>query len=61
MNTIDATPQLSFGDRATLVLQRYPLVNALDPYKYETAKKTFANVIYGKQILTDAGPLDPGA
>jgi hypothetical protein len=29
MNTIDATPQTSLGDAATLVLHRYPLVNAL--------------------------------
>jgi hypothetical protein len=27
MNTVDATPQLSFGDRATLASRRYPLVN----------------------------------
>jgi hypothetical protein len=29
MNTIDATPQTSLGDRATLVLHRYLPVNAL--------------------------------
>jgi hypothetical protein len=27
MNTIDATPQLSLGVRATLVLERYAFVN----------------------------------
>jgi hypothetical protein len=27
MNAVDATPQLSFGDRATLASRRYPLVN----------------------------------
>ena len=55
MNTIDATPQLSLGDRATLVLQHYPQVNA--PIRTNTkGQEIFVNVIYGKQSLTDAGP-----
>jgi hypothetical protein len=43
------------GVCATLVRQRYPEVNALIR-KIRKAKKTFVDVIYGKQSLIDAGP-----
>jgi hypothetical protein len=47
------------GDRATLVLKRYPQVNA--PIGTNTkGQEIFANVIYGKQSLTDADR-GPGA
>jgi hypothetical protein len=41
------------GDRATLVLKRYPQVNA--PIRTNTkGQEIFTDVIYGKQSLTDA-------
>jgi hypothetical protein len=51
MNTIDAKPQTSLGDRATLVRRHYPEVNALIRTNPK-CQETFVNVIYGKQSLT---------
>jgi hypothetical protein len=54
MNTRLTRRQTSLSDRATLVLPRYPEVNALMRTDAK-AQKTFVNVIYGKQSLIDAG------
>jgi hypothetical protein len=59
MNTRLTRRQTSLSDRATLVLPRYPEVNALMRTDAK-AQKTFVNVIYGKQSLIDAGA-GPGA
>jgi hypothetical protein len=41
------------GDRATLVLKRYPQVNA-HIHTNANDQEFFTDVIYGKQSLTDA-------
>jgi hypothetical protein len=43
------------GVCATLVRRRYPEVNALIR-KIRKAEKTFVDIIYGKQNLTEAAP-----
>jgi hypothetical protein len=60
MNTIDAKPQTSLGDRVTLVRRSYPEVNALIRTNPK-CQKTFVDVIYGKQNLIDADPPLPAA
>jgi hypothetical protein len=60
MNTIDAKPQTSLGDRVTLVRRSYPEVNALIRTNPK-CQKTFVDIIYGKQNLTDAEPAAPGS
>jgi len=47
MNTIDAKPQTSLGDRVTLVRRSYPEVNALISTNPKR-QKTFVDGIYGK-------------
>src|ERR1700754_3884088 len=53
MNTIDATPEHSFGDRATLSAQSYERVNGT-PRTNSQRRNKFTNCGYGKQILNDA-------
>ena len=60
MNTIDAKPQTSLGDRVTLVRRSYPEVNALIRTN-PNCQKTFVDIIYGKQNLIDADPPLPAA
>jgi hypothetical protein len=54
MNTIDAKPQTSLGDRVTLVRRSYPEVNALIRTNPK-CQENFVDGIYGKQSLTDPG------
>ena len=54
MNTIDATPKRSFGDRATLCPEHYPFVNGMLRTNTFRIKK-IGKPVYGKQILNDAG------
>ena len=58
MNTIDAKPQTSLGDRVTLVRRSYPEVNALIRTNPK-CQKTFVDVIYGKQNLIGPGRRSP--
>src|SRR5882724_946665 len=53
MNTIDATPEHSFGGRATLCPEHYPFVNGMLRTNTMRIKK-ISNSAYGKQILNDA-------
>jgi hypothetical protein len=53
MNMIDATPEHSFGGRATLSPQSYPFVNGTLRTNTMRIKK-IGNSVYGKQILNDA-------
>jgi hypothetical protein len=54
MNTIDAKPQTSLGDRVTLVRRSYPEVNALIRTN-PNCQENFVNAIYGKQNLISPG------
>src|SRR6185312_1455016 len=60
MNTRLTRRQTSLDDRATLVLHRYSQVNA--PIRTNgKGQKLFVNVIYGKQSLTEVGPVSTPA
>ena len=53
MNMIDATPEHSFGGRATLCPEHYPFVNGMLRTNTFRIQK-IGNPVYGKQILNDA-------
>jgi hypothetical protein len=53
MNTIDATPERSSGDHATLFFESYPFVNST-PSTNTQRRKNPVSCGYGKQILNDA-------